>query len=244
MRPLSLAAGLLLVGAAFGPFTSQPTQAASQTIIISDVYNALTPADEWVQLYNLSKSAVTLTGWGLCTNSACVSLPTTTIESYSLAKFKASGLTGWPAKGLDGSNDLVGLKDNNGKAIDSINWGTPSSEWKNYAAFKDLLWNPGVKPPDVNSNQSYFRASLGADNDKPTDWLALTKGGTTTPVPATVAPGVTPTLVVNSTTPTPTPTKNPTTGGEFPFLLAAGLVGALLGIRYFRRGVTTPRNIQ
>jgi hypothetical protein len=242
MRTLSLAAGLLLLGAAVGPFASQPAQAASQTIIISDVYNALTPADEWVQLYNLSKSAVTLTGWSLCTSGACVSLPTTTIESYSLAKFKASGLTGWPAKGLDGSNDLVGLKDNNGKAIDSINWGTPSSEWKNYTAFKDMVWNPGVKPPDVSANQSYFRASLGSDNDKPTDWLALTKGGGTTPAP-TVAPGVTPTIVINQATPTPTPTANPRTGGEFPFMLAVGLIGALLGIRYFRRGMTTSRNV-
>ena len=241
LRPLSLAVGLLLVGGIFGPLAATPARAASTTIEITDVYNPVAVADEWFQLYNMSKGSLTLTGWSVCTSTACVSLPTTTIESFSLAKFKASALTGWPAKGMDGANDLLGLKDQSGKPIDSLNWGVPDSKWTNYEAFKDMLWNPGIKAPDATANQSFFRMALASDNDKVTDWLSNVKGQTTGAATATPAPAATAGPLTNTTT--PTPTKNPQTGGEFPFVLALGLLGALVGIRYFRRGATSPRNL-
>lgn len=244
LRPLSLAVGLLLLGGVFGPLAATlPARAASTTIEITDVYNPVAQADEWFQLYNMSKGSLTLTGWSVCTSTTCVSLPTTTIESFSLAKFKASALTGWPAKGMDGANEMLGIKDQAGKPVDALNWGIPVTTWKNYEAFKDMLWNPGIKAPDPNANQSFFRMALASDNDKPTDWLSNVKGQTGGPA-ATATPAAAPTSgpLTNTVIPPKTVTKNPTTGGEFPFLLALGLLGALAGIRYFRRGTTPSRN--
>jgi hypothetical protein len=220
-------------------FSVAPARAASSTVEVTDVYNAVNPSDEWFQLYNMTKGALTLTGWSVCTSGACLALPTTTIESFSLAKFKASALTGWPSKGLDGASDMLGIKDDSGKPVDSLNWGTPSNSWKNYESFKDMLWNPGVKSPDAAANQSFFRMAIGKDTDQVSDWLTTASkppGQTST---ATPAPGTTPRATATPGSPigtTTTPSKTPTTGGEFPVLLALGLIVAVLGIRYFRRG--------
>src|SRR3954453_17661921 len=127
--------------------------APSTSIEITDVYNAVTTGDEWFQLYNMTKSAVTLDGWKVCNSDTCAAIPTTKIDPFSLAKIKATSVSGWPDKGLNGSADLLGLLDDKGSAVDSMNWGTPDPNWKNYNTFKDMLWNPGIKAPDANSNQ-------------------------------------------------------------------------------------------
>ena len=236
---MSVALGLALLSGLLSLLVTVPAFAESTTIEITDVYNAVNPSDEWFQLYNMTKGPITLTGWSVCTSTTCLTLPTTTIESFSLAKFKASSLSAWPATGLDGANDMLGIKDDSGKPIDTLNWGTPSSTWKNYETFKDMLWNPGIKAPDANANQSFFRMAIGKDTDKTTDWLT-----TSSPVPggkpaatATAAPAATAGgggtgngQIVTQTT--------PKTGGEFPIILALGLILTVLGIRYFRRGLT------
>ncbi|MGI8589148.1 MAG: hypothetical protein ACR2M0_15900 [Chloroflexia bacterium] len=262
---ISLALGLVLLAGMFSLLPMSPVRAATTTVEITDVNNTVNPSEEWFNLYNETKSPITLTGWSVCTSSACIGLPTTTIEPFTTSKFKASGLTGWPQNGLDGANDMLGIKDQNGLAFDCLNWGTPSSSWKNYEAFKGMLWNLGITPRDATANQTFFRASLGKDTDKPSDWFT-TAGPSLGPKPgttATTAPAVNPTAVsvtpatpasgvpVKPATPTPsspiqsttTPTKNPQTGGEFPVYLALGLIAAVFAIRYFRRGVTTQKHM-
>ncbi|HUS14145.1 MAG TPA: hypothetical protein VM536_03910 [Chloroflexia bacterium] len=242
----ALAFGIMLLGGLSSFVAIAPAQAESTTIEVTDVYNAVTPGEEWFQLYNLSKGSLTLTKWSVCTGSTCVTLPTTTIESFSLAKIKASSLTGWPAKGLDGTSDMVGIKDQDGKPIDSMNWGAPSSTWKNYEAFKGMLWNPGIKVIDASTNQSYFRMAIGKDTDKPTDWLTTASkpaGGPT----AVAGPTKTPEpgkITGTTTSPPKAPAKNPQTGGEFPVFLALGLIAAVFLVRYFRRGLTPQRNVR
>jgi hypothetical protein len=161
-------------------------------------------------------------------------LPTMSIEPYSLAKIKASTLSDWRKTGLDGTNDMLGLLNPDGKTpVDSVNWGTPNTSWKNYTLFKDMLWNPGVKAPDPTANQSFFRVQISNDTDKPSDWLATaTSAAPATPVP-TAKPGTTPSPPKTPTAPVQANT-NPKTGGEFPFLVTVALVLAVLGVRYFR----------
>jgi len=224
---MSLALALVLFSGMLSLLASAPARAESTTIEITDVYNAVNPSEEWFQLYNMTKSSLTLTDWSICTSTTCITLPTMTIDSFNLAKIKASSLSNWPAKGLDGANDMLGLKDNNGKPIDSLNWGTPSSSWKNYEAFQTMLWNPGIKTPDPNANQSFFRMAIGHDTDSPTDWLT-----TAQKLPGSTAqPTATPTSPIQPLTTPPAPK----TGGEFPVLLALGLLGGLFAIRYLRR---------
>jgi hypothetical protein len=248
---VALALAFVLLGSLVSLAVSPSARAESTTIEITDVYNAITPADEWFQLYNMTKGQLTLTGWSVCTSEACITLPTTTIESFSLAKIKASSLTGWPAKGLDGANDMLGIKDQSGKPIDSVNWGAPVSTWKNYEAFREMLWNPGVKAPSPTSNQSFFRMAIGKDADKPADWLTTASpptGGQPTAVPATTVPGQ-PTAVPAPTRTPLTDTKGGTstidkTGGEFPVALALGLIVAVFAVRYFRRSMVPQKETE
>ena len=246
LQRLSVALGLMLLSGMLSLLIVAPARAASSTVEITDVFNAVNPSDEWFQLYNMTKGPITLTGWSVCTGDTCLTLPTTTIESYSLAKMKASSLTGWPAKGLDGANDMLGIKDDKGTVVDSLNWGTPNTSWKNYAGFKDVLWSPGIKATDPTANQSFFRTSIaqGKDTDKAADWLVTVSkaSGTAAPTPtaAPTATGGGSTGPVTQTT--PTPTTAPKTGGEFPVLLALGLIAVVLTIRYFRRGLTPQKD--
>ncbi len=268
----AFALSLALLSGMLGLLGATPAYAQSTTIEITDVYNSVSPADEWFQLYNMTKGPITLTGWSICTSGTCLSLPTTTINSFSLAKFKANALSGWPANGLDGSADLLALKDDTGAAINSLNWGTPSSSWTNYAAFQPMLWNPGIKPPDAAANQSFFRMAIGKDSNSPSDWLTTASRVPSTPVPSTPVPtattapggsqgtggggtgniggggtgtggGGTGTGGGGNVTPTGNP-PNPKTGGEFPLYLAVGLIVVVLLIRYFRRGFTPSEAVQ
>jgi hypothetical protein len=227
--------GLLLLSGLLSLLAAAPAAAGSTTIEITDVFNATTVADEYFQLYNATKDRASLSGYAICTsNQACISLPAMSIEPYSLAKIKASTLTGWPKDGLDGTNDMLGLLNPDGKTpVDSVNWGTPNTSWKNYTLFKDMLWNPGVKAPDPKANQSFFRVQISNDTDKPSDWLATATNGTpATPVP-TARPGTTPAATATPAPPVQANT-NPKTGGEFPCLVTVALVLAVLGVRYFR----------
>jgi hypothetical protein len=231
--------GLLLLSGLFSLMTAAPAAAGSTTIEITDVFNATTVADEYFQLYNATKDRVSLSGYAICTSGQpCIRLPAMSIEPYSLAKIKASTLADWPKTGLDGTNDMLGLLNPDGKTpVDSVNWGTPNTAWKNYALFKDMLWNPGVKAPDPSANQSFFRVQISNDTDKPSDWLATATTAAQPTAVATAKPGTTP-AATPAATKTPTApvqaNTNPKTGGEFPFLVTVALVLAVLGVRYFR----------
>jgi hypothetical protein len=134
-----------------------------------------------------------------------------------------------------------------------VNWGTPNPSWRNYTAFKDMLYNPGITPPAPTGKQSFFRVAPGLDNETVRDWLAtpLSNGVevTATPAPAgtrTATPrpstGATPTRTPAVGTNTTGGSTVPTTGGEFPFLITVALVVAVLAVRYMRlRRGTSPR---
>jgi len=236
--------GLLLLSGLLSLLAAAPAAAGSTTIEITDVFNATTVADEYFQLYNATKDRASLSGYSICTSDVCMKLPAISIEPYSLAKIKASTLNDWPKTGLNGGNDMLGLLTPDGKTpVDSVNWGTPNTAWKNYTLFKDMLWNPGVKAPDATSNQSFFRVQISNDTDKPSDWLATaTSAAAATAVPTTGAKATA--AATPGATKTPTPpvqaNTNPTTGGEFPFLVTLMLVLAVVGVRYFRLRRTSP----
>ncbi|HMA37032.1 MAG TPA: lamin tail domain-containing protein [Chloroflexia bacterium] len=185
-RRISVLLVLLLFGASaayvwlvYGPVllnrgglaSSSPVPGAATTVEITDVYNAVNPADEWFQLYNMTHSDLTLAGWQICPRATCVALPTTTIPAFSLAKFQASALPGWPAAGLDGARDMLGLKDDQGRPVDCLNWGAPSATWANAGTFQSMLWPAGIPPPNPGTNQAFSRQAIGYDTNQPSDWL-------------------------------------------------------------------------
>ena len=241
--------GLLLLGGIFGLLGARPAVAGSTTIEITDVFNSVSAGDEWFQLYNETNEAKTLDGFQICTSSTCLTLPSTRIEPFALQKFTASKLTGWPAAGLDGASDMLGLLDASGKAVDSVNWGAVSKLWKNYSLFGAMLFDPGVNAPDPTANESFFRIQISNDTDKASDWMATSTpatGGTpvTTPSSGTTPKPTTTIAPAPTTTPTGNGTggKIPQTGGEFPLLITVALILAVIALRYFRmhRGPSRP----
>lgn len=237
-------AGLLLLSGLMSLLAAVPTVfAAAPPVQIIQVVDGRTVADESFQLYNNSNKTVTLDGYQICpSNSTCIAIPTTSVEQFRWVEIAANKLTGWPTAGLNGANDMLGLLDPSGQALDAVNWGTPNPSWKNYATFKDMLYNPGITPPAPTGKQSFFRVAPGLDNETVRDWLAtpLSNGAevTATAAPAartaTPRPGATPTRTPAVGTNTTGGSTVPTTGGEFPFLITVALVVAVLGVRYLR----------
>jgi hypothetical protein len=246
-------AGLLLLSGLIGLLAAvPPVLAAAPPVQIIQVVDGRAVADESFQLYNNSNRTVTLDGYQICPgNSACIAIPTTSVEAFRWVEIAASRLTGWPASGLNGANEMLGLLDPTGKAMDAVNWGTPNPSWRNYAAFRDMLYNPGITPPAPTGKQSFFRVAPGLDNETVRDWLAtpLSNGAEVTATPATPAATTRTATPRPATTPARTPTPGgatvdttPTTGGEFPFLVTVALVVAVLAVRYLRlRRGTSPR---
>jgi hypothetical protein len=235
--------GLLLLSGLLSLLAAAPAASAvSTTVQITDVFDARNGADEWFQLYNSTDAALTLTDYQICPgNSTCIKIPTTTVERFTVVRIFANKLTGWPATGLNGANDMLGLLDAGGKPIDSVNWGTPNPQWRNYTAFKDMLFNPGITPPAPTGVQSFFRVAPGVDTDAVKDWLATTVSAETTPTAVTTGTTAARTATPGTrATPTRTPStgatvnQTPTTGGEFPFLVTVALILAVLAVRYMR----------
>src|SRR5262245_51933156 len=84
--------------------------AAAPPVQIIQVVDGPKVADESFQLYNNSNKTVTLDQYQICpSNTACVAVPTTSVEAFRWVEIPASKLTGWPSSGLNGANDMLGL---------------------------------------------------------------------------------------------------------------------------------------
>jgi len=246
-------AGLLLISGLMSLLAVAPVGAATAPAVqIIQVVDARTVAEESFQLYNNTGKSATLDGYQICPGTAtCIKVPTTTVDAFRFVEISASKLTGWPASGLNGTADMLGLLGPDGKPMDAVNWGTPDPAWKNYPAFKDLLYNPGITPPSPGGKQNFFRTAPGLDNRTVKDWLAISLSGgpETTPTAGpkatgTAAPAAT---AVRTATRTPvagsggaTVNQTPTTGGEFPFFITVALVLAVLVVRYMRVRRSSP----
>ncbi len=161
-------------------------------VLINKVYydvdseHGTEPANEWVELYNPNDFPVDISNWQICDNTACDTLPTSSIPALGFALISGSSST-WqywetiPADvlkivltdgeiggGLANTNDMLLLKDPDGTIIDQMNWGTPSSTWPNY---NDQLWNPGLSPTGDGGISA--RVPTGTDTDTKADWKNL-----------------------------------------------------------------------
>lgn len=147
--------------------------------------------NEWVEIYNQTNVPIDISGWGLCDNESCDTLPTTapippmgyafitgatTTASSTLPApwYLAPGVEkivladGEIGNGLHNDADMLILKRPDGTIVDQMNWGDPDSGWTNY---NDHVWDPGV--PDVAEGNVLARVPSGFDTDQPSDWSEL-----------------------------------------------------------------------
>ena len=148
-------------------------------ILISEVLydsptNCTEPGAEWVELYNTTGSAITLTNWQICDNYTCDTIPTVTIQSgqgvviagtqtdfgncYTCGSghivYVADGEIG---NGLANGGDRVRIIDNNGIEIDAMSYGTDT-----YA------FTPSC--PDVSEGHSLERYPINQDTNSAGDF--------------------------------------------------------------------------
>jgi len=168
---------------------------------INKVYYDVVPnrgeekVNEWVEIYNQTNTDIDISGWQICDNFSCDTLPSTPVipaQKYAIIVATSTTATsttvsnGLPAywylpsevtqininnligNGLANGADMLILKRPDGVIVDQMNWGTPDTGWNNYNV---NVWNPGAI--DVAEGNVLARVPSGFDTDSPSDWQEL-----------------------------------------------------------------------
>ena len=161
---------------------------ASWGFRINKVYYDVAPdrgeegLNEWVEIYNQTNTDLDISGWQICDNTSCDTLPTTPlIPALKYAVIVATSTTVsdllpsyWyqPSEvteinlgenignGLGNDGDRLILKRPDGVVVDAMNWQTDTG-----------VWNPGAV--DVAEGNVLARVPSGFDTDQPSDWREL-----------------------------------------------------------------------
>lgn len=162
-------------------FSAPP--ATTTHLVINEVYyhvasgNGSDANNEWVEIYNPTNSAVDISGWQICDNSSCDTIPNGTppipAKGFALITDKASTWGYWPGipagtvlvalnsnigGGLANSGDRVILKDGADSIVDEISYGDDTS-----------VFDPAV--PESGRNKTLARIIKGYDYDTAFDWV-------------------------------------------------------------------------
>ena len=146
--------------------------------------------NEWVEIYNQTNTALDISGWQICDNTSCDTLPTTPLipaKKYAVIVADPDTISAllpsyWylPSEvteinlgeaignGLHNNADMLVLKRPDGVIVDQMNWGDPDTDWDNY---NSSVWNPGAV--DVAEGNVLARVPSGHDTDMPADWTEL-----------------------------------------------------------------------
>lgn len=133
------------------------------------------PQNEWAEIYNPTEAEVDISGWQICDNSFCDTVPLSTpipTKGFAVITPNASTWDYWAVPGtaikivldsnigggLADSGDAVILKNTSGDKIDSMSYGDDSSEL-----------NPSI--PDSGKGKSLARIIKGYDSDSAKDWI-------------------------------------------------------------------------
>ena len=147
--------------------------------------------NEWVEIYNQTDIPLDISGWQICDNTSCDTIPLLTplipAQKYAVivadpgtvssllptywylpSEVTMINLGGEIGNGLHNDNDMLILKRPDGVVIDQMNWGTPDTGWTNY---NTNVWDPGVA--DVAEGNVLARVPSGYDTDQASDWEEL-----------------------------------------------------------------------
>lgn len=187
----------------FNDIETVETKLASWGFRINKVYADVAPdryatttttegENEWVEIYNQTNVDLDISGWEICDNLSCDTIPAGTpvipqmgygVIVHSPNVFSATGTAPWylPAgvieivlndnigNGLSNAADMLVLKRPDGVIVDQMNWGSPGTGWTNY---NTDVWDPGVLA--AAEGNLLARVPSGFDTDRPSDWTELT----------------------------------------------------------------------
>ena len=153
--------------------------------LINEVYYDVAPdkgsespkgTNEWIELYNPTSNSIDISGWQICDNNSCNTIPTGTspipANGFAVVTPDASTWNYWAipeevikivltedeiGNGLSNTGDRLILKDPNGNPVDGISYGSDTT-----------VFNPSA--PDVSEGHSLERKAPGWDTDSANDW--------------------------------------------------------------------------
>lgn len=161
-----------------------PNKISSWGLRLNKVYYDVAPdrgvegANEWVEIFNQTKTPIDISGWSICDSSSCDVVPASNpIPAMGYGVITASSTTwgywyvpndvvkivlpdGKIGNGLANSGDALFLKRPDGVVIDEMNWQSNTA-----------VWNLGV--PGVAEGDLLARVPNGYDTDQPSDWKEL-----------------------------------------------------------------------
>ncbi len=163
--------------------TFTPPEISTDYVVINEVYYDVgsgkgnDPNNEWVEIYNPTNSIVDISGWKLCDNNNCDTIPLTALQpkGFAVASGKSSTWDSYwtlPAgtitidlpgdkiggNGLNDSGDRVVLRDAFDAVVDSMSYGDDNSQL-----------DPSV--PLSGKGKSLARIVKGYDTDSAADWV-------------------------------------------------------------------------
>ena len=141
----------------------------------------------WVEIYNQTNVALDFSGWKICDDIACDTIPSdmASIMPHGFAVI-AEDETLWhewnipdnvvmialPDRtiggGLNYETDMLLIKRPDDIVIDQMNWGVPSPAWLNY---NSDVWDLGISVS--TSTEILAREPLGHDTNQPEDFVEL-----------------------------------------------------------------------
>jgi len=148
-----------------------------------DANHGAEPQNEFIELYNPSRSDIDISNWIIKDNTSQDIIPSGTIipaRGYLLITGNSSTFGYWDipddvvkivlgdgeiGNGLNNDADMLILETPDNNIVDQMNWGIPSESWANYNAD---VWNPGV--PDVSEGHMLGRYPNGWDTNSAGDW--------------------------------------------------------------------------
>jgi hypothetical protein len=160
--------------------TALPARAASPNgLVINEVFDSQTPANEYFELYNTSGTTINLSTYVIYNRDGSTPLSNLDDPTIGPNQFRVispaqlhTATIGGPT-GL-AQNDFLGLVNTSpsDSIIDVVNWGGAANPgWQNYERFRAHFFSsniPVMPPPD--DARSLQRWPDGRDTDQGTDW--------------------------------------------------------------------------
>ncbi len=163
-------------------FQIQTAQASPSTLVINEIYDSQTPANEYFELYNNSATAVNLSTYRIYNHDGSTPLSNLDNPVIGPGEFRAIGPTQLHTPTIAGTGiarvDFLGLVNTSPSdtVVDVVNFGGgPNPNWPNYDRFSAYFFPSGTQPalPAEDGVKSLQRFPDGRDTDQGSDFAAI-----------------------------------------------------------------------
>jgi|GEM_PF-3182409 len=181
--------GALVVGGQ-GSFTGMTAAEASNmafipnipsSLVINEIFDSATPANEYFELYNTGTTAINLSTYQIYNRDGRNNLSNLADPIIGAGQFRVIGPTQLGTPTIAGSGlariDFLGLVNTSptDTIVDVVNFGgSPNPNWANYERFRDAFFTVNIPTlPDADGPRTLQRWPDGTDSDRGTDFAQI-----------------------------------------------------------------------